>query len=343
MNTPSLSRRSFLGGACAAGGALCLNLPRSAPAAAPAVPLLALWKKQMAQFGHKHGEFILDPTTSTDMRLGATYYDAIRVYYQIADYTKDKSWLKYVKGALKGYRDDYVLKNDGKIPGYWIFPHGLATDWKRNKDKKSSEALIALSKKASYAADTTPAGWTVSSEKSREVAYVLNTLLLAEEVGEDRQKRVELLVGQALGHYDQWFVSKKAPYVRPFMAALTAEALIGYAQKKGKKEEIQKAIKGGMDWLWKNMWVASAGAFKYTDRKTSTGGTNPAPDLNLLIAPVYAWLYHQTGEAKYRTQADHIFAGGVRKAFLSSPKQFNQNYRWSFDYLRWRQAPAGTS
>jgi hypothetical protein len=172
---------------------------------------------------------------------------------------------------------------------------------------------------------------------------VINLLLKAEEVDEQPRKRLELLVDQALGHYDEWFVTKKAPYVRPFMAGLTAEALIGYAEKKGKKDDILKAIKGGLDWLWKNMWVASAGAFKYTDRKTSTGGTNPAPDLNLLVAPAYAWIYSQTGDVKYRQQADHIFAGGVRKAFLSNPKQFNQNYRWSFDYLRWREAPAKTS
>jgi hypothetical protein len=33
-------------------------------------------------------------------------------------------------------------------------------------------------------------------------------MLQAEEVGERPRKRLDLLVEQALGHYDQWFVSK---------------------------------------------------------------------------------------------------------------------------------------
>ena len=76
----------------------------------------------------------------------------------------------------------------------------------------------------------------------------------------------------------------------------------------------------------------------YTDRATDTGGMEAAPDLNLLIAPVYAWLYHQTGNTVYRDRADQIFAGGVAGAFLSQGKQFDQNYRLSFEYLRWRNS-----
>jgi hypothetical protein len=94
-----------------------------------------------------------------------------------------------------------------------------------------------------------------------------------------------------------------------------------------------------MDWLWAHTWVPSAQAFQYTDRVTPTGGTNPAPDLNLLIAPAFAWLYHQTGNTKYQVEGDQVFAGGVKYAYLGSAKQFNQNYRWSFDYVAWRSAP----
>ena len=73
----------------------------------------------------------------------------------------------------------------------------------------------------------------------------------------------------------------------------------------------------------------------YTDRVASdgSGGTDPAPDLNLLIAPAYAWMYRQTGDITYRQQGDQIFAGGVRSADLDEVKQFNQNYEFSFDYL----------
>ena len=39
---------------------------------------------------------------------------------------------------------------------------------------------------------------------------------------------------------------------------------------------------------------------------------------------------------KYRERGDAIFAGGVQRAWLDGAKQFNQNYMWSPDYIRWR-------
>ena len=36
------------------------------------------------------------------------------------------------------------------------------------------------------------------------------------------------------------------------------------------------------------------------------------------------------------TKADAIFAGGVVGAFLENPKQFNQSYMWSFEYVKRR-------
>ena len=79
----------------------------------------------------------------------------------------------------------------------------------------------------------------------------------------------------------------------------------------------------------------------------------PAPDLNLLIAPLFGWLYHQTGEAKYQQAGDAIFAGGITEDFDNdgfyeggsclgcTGKFFSQNYRWSIDFVRWRNSPPG--
>ena len=60
-------------------------------------------------------------------------------------------------------------------------------------------------------------------------------------------------------------------------------------------------------------------------------------NLNLLIAPVYAWLYMRTADTIYRDRGDKVFAGGVKKAWLHGDKQFKQNYHWSFDYVKWRK------
>jgi len=54
---------------------------------------------------------------------------------------------------------------------------------------------------------------------------------------------------------------------------------------------------------------------------------------------MYAWLYKHYGETVYLEMGDKIFIGGVRLAEGSlnwAGKQYNQNYRWSFDYVKWR-------
>ena len=60
-----------------------------------------------------------------------------------------------------------------------------------------------------------------------------------------------------------------------------------------------------------------------------SGGIGAAPDLNLLIAPLYAWVYKQTNNPVYRDQHDEIFAGSIVRTGIGSQKVYNQNYRWS--------------
>jgi hypothetical protein len=47
-------------------------------------------------------------------------------------------------------------------------------------------------------------------------------------------------------------------------------------------------------------------------------------------------MYHQTGDDAYRDRGDQVFAGGVTRAWLDGGKQFNQNYMWSFEYVKRR-------
>ncbi len=96
------------------------------------------------------------------------------------------------------------------------------------------------------------------------------------------------------------------------------------------------------DWLWANAWHPAERAMFYDALNGGTGPGTGAPDLNLLIAPMYAFLYAQTGEVKYRDQGDAIFAGGVDLAWLAGAKQFNQSYMWSFDYVKWRSGTPST-
>lgn len=279
------------------------------------------WKDNMISYGQQY------------CASGDNYYDAVRVYYQLQDLTGDAKWAGCADAAAQAYVDGYLKPNGFKAAGWMIFPHGLLMHYERTHDEKYKDALIALSDNASFS--SAPLDWTASTETSREVAYNLQAKLLAEAVGHPDRARAQQLADQALGHYDQWFVKRTAPFTRPFMAALTAEALILWYDKT-QDPRVLPALKHGADWMWDNMWVSTEKSFKYTDRKMPHGGEETAPDLNLLIAPVYGWLYKMTGDAKYCERGDAIFYGGVWSASLANPKHYNQNYRWSPSYLKWR-------
>jgi hypothetical protein len=304
-----------------------------------AIPDLSRWQSQMISFGNKQCAAIAQLTLATG--LSNTYYDMTRVMYQIADYTGNSSWNSCAQTARNIYRDGYVLPNNGNVPGYWNFTTGLRMDYERTGDSASKQAAILLSQHATYTADITPLAWTVLTDRSREVAYAILSYIDAEKLGQPRRARRQQLVDQAYGHLSQWFVTfswKNADGTpnltyspAPFMAGLTAAALIE-DWKQTKDARIVPALRSAADWLWANAWNAQGRAMWYRMDNLN----DLAPDLNLLVAPVYAFLYAQTGDTKYRDEGDALFAGGVEGAFLTGAKQFNQNYWWSFDYVTWR-------
>jgi hypothetical protein len=316
-------------------------LPQTAlPAGERPIPELKQWERQMVHKGRLVCERIARPLPSFDDELGETYYDRVRVMVQIREYTQQPSWDACLARALAIYRDRYVLVHKGEVPGYWNFTTGLRLHYARTGDVVSKNAILALSTKQ-YAADTAPLEWTRSYELSREVAYAILSYIDAEAVGEARRTRRALLVDQAYDHLDQWFV--RAVWIQnpggdgqgltPFAVGLTAHSLIRDWEQTGDARLIP-ALRRAADWLWANAWMPRAKAMWY-----ASGSKTPAPDLNLLIAPMYAFLYHRTGLDQYRDQGDALFAEGVRGAWLDGGKQFNQNYWWSFDYVRWRAAP----
>ena len=297
--------------------------------------LLSQWQQQMVKFGQQHARELGGLTGQA--AIDATYYDAARVFYQIADYTHDPSWLAAAHQAVTIYRDQYVVPINGAVPGYWNFTGGLLQDFQHTGDVRSKDAIIMLSQNASFAPDGTPLAWTAGTDASREVAYTIMNYLNAQAVGAPHNPRLDDLVTQALGHLDQWFASKTAPYLQPFMAGLTMDALIQYDTAVGGDPRILPAIQTAVTSLWANNWISGSQAFQYMDRDMgSLGGPTPANDLNMLIAPAYAWTYHKTGNVIYQQQADAIFSGAVNGAYLGDAKQFDQSFMLAFDFMNWR-------
>jgi len=319
-------------------------------------PLIGEWEQNMVRWGRHWGDFLTRPDISPQQRLNAVYYDGSRVFYQIADYTGEKEpWTTYAQKAASVYIEQYAKPNGFKTSGYWRFPHGIYRAWKREPNPEHKKALLAIRDKPAFSdIDTRDHRKWHRARYSREIAYAIGAHITASEAGlKGRDHALSQYVDAALDHLEIWrtgdFINPdgKRHLRKPFMFGLTGEALIAYQEHQRKHENedprILPALQATADWFWNNMWVDNAeggyGAFNYIDRNIDgVGKARPAPDLNLLIAPVYAWLYKETGELAYRRRADAIFAGGVALACLKcSAKIFNQNYRSSFDYLRWRR------
>ncbi|MEX2575833.1 MAG: hypothetical protein WD382_04200 [Halofilum sp. (in: g-proteobacteria)] len=340
--------------ACAHGG-LQSEPPPAEGGEAFTPRILEKWERQMVERGREAGQH-LATTEDHDKRLYAQYYDAQWIFLRIADYTGEREpWLHYATLAEDTYKQ-YLKENDYNVAGYKKFPHGFYVDWKRYGDQESKQYLIEMSENAVYQNPMRgiAEGW-FKQQRSREVAYAIQTYVLVDKMdAEFEYARLERLVNMALKHVEIWTTGNylhsdpERRHLKPFMAGLTASALISYyehtAAQGNPDERVPAALERLADRLWEDTWVANVdgtgyGAFKYmTPQIEAVGSDDPAPDLNMLIAPMYGWLYQHTGDEEYRRRGDAIFAGGVELAYLGSGKQFNQHYRSSFDYLMWRQA-----
>lgn len=332
--------------------------PETAPPSVNLDHYLAEWERNMVIEGQRLGNRLLDLPDSDvekpdNQTLNEVYYDGQLVFYRIADYLNadgaDKArWHAYAERARDIYVRGYLEPNDFAAAGYMRFAHGLYTEWRTTGSEEARRRLIRLRDEPAYSVPRKAADWH-HHKYSREIAYAIQANVLAEKAGEPRRNpHMSTLVDLALNHVRIWCTGRYVDsdpdwhFVQAFMAGLTATALIEYHEHTP-DPRIPPAIRRLADWLWTNMWVADVegtghGAFRYVNRAVDgVGDPTPAPDLNMLIAPMYVWLYRETGERAYRYRAELVFAGGVALADFSSGKQFNQNYRNSFDFVRWRR------
>lgn len=304
------------------------------PGSPPVVPSIAGWESVMLTYANAFKAQVSAFGTEAQ----AWYYDGGRCYFLIKDYTVDAQWEAGAQNIISAYRN-YVSSNGGAIPGYRVFPHGLYMDWVRNGVQASKDALHLLATGSPYASAAQANGGYPTCAVSRETAYALNSYRLDKLAGNGTHGGYQHAVDMACGHLDQWAVARTQHYVQPFMVALTMEALIQEFETNVADTRIPELIKASCDFLWDKAWVPADASFWY-ENTSDGGGTFPAaagaPDLNLLIAPAFAWLYKRTADATYQTRGDAIWNGGVADTFIGQGKQGSQKFRWGFDYIKWR-------
>lgn len=307
------------------------------------VPVLEKFKSKMIEFGRKHGQALAamrsDPTISEPNHL---YYDATKVFLDLKHYLGGDEWQKYATAAKKLYAEWALARSGRSLVGYWVFTEGLSQYLAEvNKtDAQAKAALTHLATRSAFAA-VDPSSMT-DYLRSRENAYLLLALL---DTNSTNTAKIQALADNCYSHMDQWFGRQSAAFVKSFMVGLTSYSMIR-ANEREPRKEIVSVLANACDELWRMCWVEDSGAFKYVSVANADGETpDPAPDVNQLIAPMYAWVWRATGNQKYLDQADKIFMNGVERGWLGGigvdgklegAKQFNQAHRFVFHYLDWR-------
>ena len=268
----------------------------------------------------------------------AWYYDGGRVYLQIADY-HDKDYQRWAHCAtliLEPYRDYF---NAGKSLGGWrLFPYGLAMNYSRTGDEGSKRAVMAMATHSPYV--TT--GGEPDFNLTRETAYIIDVWVAAEGLGAPRNPLLLRSIDFALGQLDQFEAGAE---VHPFMVGLCLEALINYYEMTvahGKPDHrIPAAVKTALDFMWDDGPISKNNyGFYYNHFSVPASAST---DLNLLVAPAYAWYWSKTGDSNYLHRGDLLFEHGLDNSIDYSGKIFSQNYKWSFDYVRWRSGIASST
>lgn len=304
-----------------------------------------------------------------------SYYDGEGVFYNIYKILLDPYWLDCAQVTEKAYRgmppipspattkypSGYGYGNSFKLPGYWGFSEGWKNDFDSSGDIDSKNAIFLLSENMAYAPDSTPTTSTAGANMMREVSYNIQNMENAELLGHTHRTREDLLVNQALGHLRQMIdgtyrlpmtdndtpAARGQYYLQPFMIWIDLKGLIKYWQRTH-DSRIYPAVKEAILFVESVARIGNSNSFYYqqwaptlADLKAGVnlGVPNPAPapDLNLLGAPVYSWLYSQDHDLNWIILGDQVFKGGVDGAYLDGIKQFNQNYIWSPSYLEWRK------
>ena len=321
-------------------------LPTPHSAGQPPLPGLAQWEHYMLDFGQYHCRQAFIAKQGIWDGGSIWFYDGQRAFYQIADYT-GVSLFNACAEQIGDLYQQYVFARNGVDYLYRTFTSGFRMDYERTQDPRAREAIFYLAKNAIGAAADPK--FMRGPGRVRENSYLLEHLLDSEAVGwPARPEKVSQAVENSLGILNQLFVQQNHK-VKAFMTGLQAESLIQYFEKTG-DPRILPALKTAADVLWDLGWVESAGGFRYCTQGPAAGDSDchagVHQGLNLLIAHLYGWLYLKTGDPAYREKGDKIFARGVEGAAKGDPylpygKQFTQNYRLSFDYIKYRSAATG--
>lgn len=279
------------------------------------------------------------------------YYDRVQIYFAWWVRTGNVEYWRRATLMAYDYRTKYLELNNYGSSHHWAQLEGLALHYWLTGDPMSQRAVGRTADVlASYYRKGGLANINHPDMESRIQARSLLGMLLAWEIQAPGagnyapntwgthlpQMLTQILQAQNANGAFLWngYCGASINY----MNGLLNDVMIRYFDRFQRDPRIAASVKANADWLWSNQWRPD-GSFNYQSIRCARNNSGPAAsvDLNGLHPAVYGWLYTVTGNTAYREAADSIFAYGVRGAFLSGDKQFNQEYTSSFRYLAYRR------
>ena len=303
-------------------------------------------------------------------------YDGGRVYQQILDYDSEvlghgytPQWQRCTELAMDPYKQMMIATNGSFVREPNQFAFGMEMNQLRTGDTTNQAAIDILQHVPGFNLYFSGSAYAMSTRLS---AYMMDNRLAAELLGEPRDSAFILRqVDVMLGYLDQSYnfslsnPNQQSYDIHPFLLGTAMEALMTYyqldqAEGNTPDARIPLEIKKTLDWLEATQYIPSTHTFSYQPydvpvNPNLVSGLYSATELNDLVSPAFAWYWYLTNNSTYLTQGDDLFnhvwdsagaAGSlVGNGWTWSVKEFNQVYKWSFDYVRYRTGhnPDGTS
>jgi hypothetical protein len=211
-----------------------------------------------------------------------------------------------------------------------------------------------LATNSAFAAKGVPATAYATPAVIREVSFLISATIDCSRIDRTENPRLGFYVDMLLAHLQQMCVQRNESYYQPFMLGLAAEALTrydAYRQQQGKSPDprVLYYLQAAARLLTEKIWVPDWKSWAYQSHPEGHPEQAPAtymtgaPDLNLLVVPLFWWLFQRTGLVAYLEFADAGFIGGTLGwgghpgAWVDQGKQFVQNARWIWGYLQERR------
>jgi hypothetical protein len=340
-------------------------IQRAFPSTIPDIPGLKTWETIMTAQGQSRC-----PPPGTQFAFGAEssqanpstmwYYDGGKVYLQIADYTGNHTTFDQCAYTILAAYRDHVLAGGEASHAWHVFPHGLRMAYERTKDDRYKLAVHQLA----YNTLVSPQAGVLNGltwgqyfdpmlpgtpeSGIRELAYITQAYIASEQLGEPRHPQLSRAVDSLLGHFDVLFRNHTWALHQTFYDGLAAAALIEYfelTKAESPDWRIPEAIRQMCDWIWDRAYDQNRHQLVYNPDPsglTCKATGDPTADCQTyntilinLVAPAFAWYWSITGDETYLQRGDELFQHALDTEPWST-KEFNQAYRWSFDYVKWR-------